>query len=149
MPPGQERPVREKLKLYKSSQMERRSRGTRAGSQEGQGYHHATRSTNRGTVPRRRVHHTPRGKLPKGLEFTPGEPGSNSGSGSMWPRERDSSSAGPRAEGAGGHSPISGTQRRPGGCRAARKLLPLGGPELCRSAPSPWSIQEPIDWELR
>ena len=97
-----------------------------------------------------RVHHTPRAKLSKGLERTPRD---------IWeklrrwlqvevatlcclqelqPQECNSSSAGPRPQGAGGQSwilPSPQDRGWQGGPRKARTLLLPGTPKLCRSVP--------------
>ena len=57
-PPGQESPVLEKQELLQSSQRERCSQGTPAGSQEGQGSLQVPRFKNRGSSPRRSAQHT-------------------------------------------------------------------------------------------
>ena len=54
--------------------------------------------------------------------------------------ECDSSSVGPRAQGARAHNPESGTpcgQAEAGRHRTARTLLPLGGPKVFRSVTPP------------
>ena len=122
--------------------MERRSQGTRAGSQEGQWSHQVAGVTNRGSAPCGRARHTPQAELPKGLERVPGralgavqaeaQAAAPSGGGCLAlravqvaalqgggcaAREHNSSGAGPGDQGTGGHGPGSGTPLGTGGGR--------------------------------
>ena len=107
-----------------------------------------SQGTNRGTAPRGEPA-TLWAELPKGLERVPGGRGQNSsGSGSaqrglrspetMIPAGRPQSTGPQGTQCKIWHSLQD--RRRPGGHRAARTLLPLGGPR-------PQSIQAPADWE--
>ena len=157
MSPGQESPGPEKQELHQSSQKERHSQETRAGSQEERGCPQAPRGTNRGTGPGENTH-TPQAELPKGLECGLPGPESSSGSsgglqreGAAWPQEHDSSAQAPGRRGTQPRIRCSTRdRRRPGLHNAARTLLPSGGPELCISVPPAPGASRPLQtWRLQ
>ena len=131
------------------SRRERHSQGTWAGSQEGQGCPQAPRGLTEELHPGESPPHCGLSSL-KGWSVCPGRGGAQNSSGSgstqrglrspetMIPAGRPQSTGPQGTQCKIWHSLQD--RRRPGGHRAARTLLPLGGPR-------PQSIQAPADWE--
>ena len=137
--------------------MERRSQGTRAGSQEGQWSPQVPGVTNRGSAPRgeRATHRGP--SSVKGWSAHPAGPREQlrrrlwqrlGRRGLRGPQEQRFQRRRPRSPGRRGTQPrirrSPRDRRRPGGHRTARTLLPPGAPELCRSAPPAPGASRPL-----
>ena len=89
-------------------------------------------------LPQGRAHHTPWAELPIGQDRVPGgAPGA----------AREAQVPEPRAPGTQPKIQCSRQardRRRLGGHRAARTLLPMGSPELCRSTPPASAVIRPL-----